>query len=56
MTANFDLIVVGSGPSGGRIAAHFVKAGAKVLLLEAGPLMRAKDFPKPEIASSAQMF
>lgn len=56
MTQNFDLIVVGSGPSGGRIAAHFVKAGAKVLLLEAGPLLRAKDFPKPEIASSAQMF
>lgn len=56
MTGNFDLIVVGSGPSGGRIAAHFVKAGAKVLLLEAGPLLRAKDFPKPEIASSAQMF
>jgi choline dehydrogenase-like flavoprotein len=53
---NYDLIVIGSGPSGGRIAAHFTKAGAKVLLLEAGPLMRAKDFPKPEIASSAQMF
>lgn len=52
----FDLIVIGSGPSGGRIAAHFVKSGAKVLLLEAGPLLRAKDFPKPEIASSAQMF
>jgi choline dehydrogenase-like flavoprotein len=52
----FDLIVIGSGPSGGRIAAHFVKSGAKVLLLEAGPLMRAKDFPKPEVASSAQMF
>ncbi len=52
----FDLIVIGSGPSGGRIAAHFTQKGAKVLLLEAGPLMRAKDFPKPEIASSAQMF
>lgn len=55
-TNNYDLIVVGSGPSGGRVAAHFVKAGAKVLLLEAGPFFRAKDFPKPEIASSAQMF
>lgn len=55
-TNHYDLIVVGSGPSGGRIAAHFVKAGAKVLLLEAGPFFRAKDFPKPEIASSAQMF
>ncbi len=52
----FDLIVIGSGPSGGRIAAHFTKQGAKVLLLEAGAFLRAKDFPKPEIASSAQMF
>lgn len=52
----WDLIVVGSGPSGGRIAADFVKKGAKVLLLEAGAFFRAKDFPKPEIASSAQMF
>jgi choline dehydrogenase-like flavoprotein len=52
----WDLIVVGSGPSGGRIAADFVKKGAKVLLLEAGGFYRAKDFPKPEIASSAQMF
>lgn len=57
MTKNhFDLIVIGSGPSGGRIAAHFARSGASVLLLEAGPFFRAKDFPKPEIASSAQMF
>lgn len=54
--SKWDLIVVGTGPSGGRIAAHFTNAGAKVLLLEAGPLLRAKDFPKPEISSSAQMF
>ncbi|MES2525637.1 MAG: GMC family oxidoreductase [Bdellovibrionota bacterium] len=53
---DWDLIVVGSGPSGGRIAADFVKKGAKVLLLEAGSFFRAKDFPKPEISSSAQMF
>jgi choline dehydrogenase-like flavoprotein len=52
----WDLIVIGSGPSGGRIAADFVKKGAKVLLLEAGGFYRAKDFPKPEIASSAQLF
>ncbi len=52
----WDLIVVGSGPSGGRIAADFVTKGAKVLLLEAGSFFRAKDFPKPEISSSAQMF
>lgn len=52
----WDFIVVGSGPSGGRIAYDLVKSGAQVLLLEAGPYFRAQDFPKPEIQSSSQMF
>jgi choline dehydrogenase-like flavoprotein len=52
----WDYIIVGSGPSGGRIAHDLVKKGAAVLLLEAGPFFRAKDFPKPEIKSSSQMF
>jgi choline dehydrogenase-like flavoprotein len=56
MNTNYDLIVIGSGPSGGRIAADMVKKGAKVLLLEAGPHFKASDFPKSEFASSAQMF
>jgi choline dehydrogenase-like flavoprotein len=57
MTENiFDVIVVGSGPSGGRIALEMINAGAKVLMLEAGPHFRAKDFPKPEVLSSAHLF
>lgn len=52
----WDFIVVGSGPSGGRIAYDLVKAGSKVLLLEAGPHLKKADFPKPEIQSSSQMF
>lgn len=52
----WDFIVVGSGPSGGRIAHDLVKSGAKVLLLEAGPHLSKKDFPKPEIQSGSQMF
>lgn len=44
----WDFIVVGSGPSGGRIAFDLTKSGAKVLLLEAGPHFTKKDFPKPE--------
>ena len=53
---NFDLIVVGSGPSGGRIAADMVRKGARVLLLEAGTHFKTSDFPKPEVAYSGQMF
>lgn len=56
MNTHFDLIVIGSGPSGGRIAAEMVQKGVKVLLLEAGPHFKASDFPKSEVASSAQMF
>jgi choline dehydrogenase-like flavoprotein len=52
----FDVVVVGSGPSGGRIALEMINAGAKVLMLEAGPHFKAKDFPKPEVMSSAQLF
>lgn len=52
----YDVIVVGSGPSGGRIAHEMVKSGARVLLLEAGPFLRGRDFPKSELAASAEMF
>lgn len=52
----WDLIVIGSGPSGGRIAHSFAKKGARTLLLEAGRFFQAKDFPKNEISYSAQMF
>jgi choline dehydrogenase-like flavoprotein len=56
LNINWDYIVVGSGPSGGRIAQDLIQNGAKVLLLEAGPHFKTKDFPKPEIQSSSQMF
>lgn len=52
----WDYIVVGSGPSGGRIAHDLTQAGARVLMIEAGSFLKAADFPKPEIESSSQMF
>jgi choline dehydrogenase len=35
-TVEYDYIVVGSGPGGGPLAANLAKAGADVLLIEAG--------------------
>lgn len=52
----YDFIVIGSGVAGGRIAWELTKGGAKCALLEAGKHFEAKDFPLPEVDSSAQLF
>lgn len=51
-----DYIVIGSGPSGGNIAYNLFKAGADVLLLEAGKLFNKKTFPRTEAATSAWLY
>ena len=43
-TTNFDVIVVGSGASGGWAAKRLSEAGIKVALLEAGKPQGDKDF------------
>ena len=44
MQTNFDVIVVGSGASGGWAAKRLSEAGIKVALLEAGKPQGDKDF------------
>ena len=64
MGENWDVIVVGSGPGGGRVAADLVDSGARVLLLEAGREFgppasvggAAAPFPGNERDYSTQMF
>lgn len=51
-----DYIVIGSGPSGGNIAYNLFKAGADVLLLEAGKLFNKKTFPRDESDVSAKLY
>lgn len=40
----FDVCVIGSGPAGGVLSKELAEAGAKVVLVEAGRKMTAKDF------------
>lgn len=52
----YDYIIIGSGPSGGNLAYHLNKAGAKCLLLEAGKFFRKETFPRNEADSAAQLY
>ncbi len=51
-----EYIIIGSGPSGGVLAHNLHKAGADVLLLEAGKFFRKDTFPPNEADTSAQLY
>ena len=50
-----DLAVVGSGAGGAVIAAHAAKAGFRVLVIEAGPLLTADSFTQRELPGTDGM-
>ncbi len=60
-SAHFDLdddsvvVVVGSGAGGGTLAAELTQKGVKVVLLEAGPLLRNADYLNDEWPAFNQM-
>ncbi|MCA9770962.1 MAG: GMC family oxidoreductase N-terminal domain-containing protein, partial [Myxococcales bacterium] len=47
-TERADLVVVGTGPGGAVLAARCAEAGMRVVMLEQGPFLRAKDFNQRE--------
>lgn len=55
MTQFYDYIIVGSGAAGGAMAYYLTKAGAKVLMLEAGKRYGAKTFSPNEMISNANL-
>ena len=46
----YDVVIIGSGASGGAVAYTLCKAGFKVALLEKGRLMKREEFSKDELA------
>ncbi|RLA62661.1 MAG: oxidoreductase [Epsilonproteobacteria bacterium] len=46
----YDVVIVGSGASGGAVAYTLCKAGYKVAVLEKGRLLKREDFSKDELA------
>ncbi len=50
MKKRFDIIIVGSGASGGAAAYSLADAGFRVAVLEKGRLIRREEFSKDEIA------
>ena len=46
----YDVVIIGSGASGGAVAYTLCKAGYKVAVLEKGRLLRREEFSKDELA------
>lgn len=51
----YDFVIIGSGPSGGVLAYNLTKAGARVLMLEAGKEFAANRFPSNEMSANASL-
>lgn len=52
----YDLIVIGAGVAGPRVAQKAVEAGASVLLIEAGEHFQKHTYPRKEIDSNAKLY
>lgn len=48
--SQYDIVIVGSGASGGAVAYTLCKAGYKVAVLEKGRLIKREEFSKDELA------
>jgi len=54
--AYYDVIIIGSGPSGAAIGNELTRSGAKCLMLEAGKYFPRDTFPQLEIDYNSQIY
>jgi choline dehydrogenase-like flavoprotein len=53
---HFDMIVIGSGPSGGTLAQKYVEAGMNCLMLEAGINFMGRPYPEKKVDSNGLLY
>lgn len=54
--AHYDVIIIGSGPSGSAIANELTRSGIRCLMLEAGKYFPRDTFPQLEIDYNSQIY
>ncbi|MBI3185579.1 MAG: GMC family oxidoreductase [Myxococcales bacterium] len=54
--ASFDVVVVGSGPAGAAVALELSGSGARVAIVEEGPLVRRSELPEDGFSAMARLY